>query len=217
MKQILKLTFYSLVLFFSFNLYAQKADSIDFKLQVERVSKDSTSSFFYHKLQEKIKNKPGEISVEDSFYLYYGQIFQDNHKPLSFVANPERLDFDRAIMNGNCKKAVELGEKILNRNPVDLTVLLHVSNCITRSGYVDTTHYYEQRLNNLLDAIFSTGDGNTMSSAIKIVNMEDDYVLKGVLGFFGGNEQLSFDNNHAYSVWSKGGHKLYFEDVMNIK
>jgi len=56
-----------------------------------------------------------------------------------------------------------------------------------------------------------------MKSAIKIVNMEDDYILKGVLGFLGGKENLGFENNSAYSIWEKKGQKLYFEDVMNDK
>jgi hypothetical protein len=133
------------------------------------------------------------------------------------MSNPERPDFDKAVMNGNCKKVLRLGITILERNPVDLTVLLHVCNCIREKEYIDTTNFYEQRFKNLLSAIFSTGDGKSKKTAIGIVNMEDDYVLKGVLGFLGGEEKLGFENNHAYSIWEKAGQKLYFEDIMNVK
>jgi len=206
-----------LTFLWSIELYSQSADSIDFKSSIMNITNDSTSKYYYPKLKDKIKKYPSEISTEDCYYLYYGQIFQKDYKPLSFKANPERADFDKAVMNGNCKKAFSLGISILNRNPVDLTVLLHACNCIKEENYTDTTYFLELRFKNLLDAIFSSGDGKSMKSAIKIVNMEDDYILKGVLGFLGGKENLGFENNRAYSIWEKNGQKLYFEDVMNVK
>jgi hypothetical protein len=78
---------------------------------------------------------------------------------------------------------------------------------------VDTTAYFEQRFKSLMDAIFSTGDGKTMQTAIKIVDVEDDYVVKGVMGFLGGEETHESDSLHSYSVWIKEGHKLYLEDL----
>jgi hypothetical protein len=212
-----KLTLLTCVLsiFLSTNINAQTKDSIELKAYVEKDTKDSSSIFYYPKLVEKVKNNPSQLSVEDCFYLYYGQIFQKGHQVLSFIANPERLDFDKAVMKGNCKKALELGTKILERNPLDLTVLLHVCNCIREKGLPDN-NYFELRFKNVLTAIFSTGDGSSMKNAIRIVSAEDDYVLKGVLGFFGGEEKMGFENNHAYSIWEKDSRKLYFEDVMHI-
>ena len=67
---------------------------------------------------------------------------------------------------------------------------------------------------NLLEAIFSTGDGKSLKTAIKIASIEDDYIIKGVLGFFGGNEIHDSEKGHAYSIWEKGKQKLYFEDVI---
>ena len=217
MKQTLRIIICIFLLFFSINLFSQTSDSTDFKVFIERIINDTSSYLYYPKLQEKVKNHPSEINTEDCFYLYYGQIFQENYQSLSFVANPERINFDRAVMNGNCKKVLGLGQTILARNPFDLTVLLHVCRCINEKKYSDTSFYYQQRYQQLLDAILSTGDGKSMRTAIKIVNMEDDYVLKGRLGFLGGVENLGFENNHAYSIWEKNGEKLYFEDVMTIK
>jgi hypothetical protein len=206
-----------LLLLFSINLFSQTSDSTDFKVFIQRIINDTSSYLYYPKLQEKIKNHPSEINTEDCFYLYYGQIFQENYQPLSFVANPERLNFDRAVMNGNCKKVLGLGQTILERNPFDLTVLVHVCHCINEKNILDTSFYYQQRFQQVLDAILSTGDGKSKKTAIKIVNMEDDYIIKGRLGFLGGEEKLGFENHHAYSIWEKNGTKLYLEDVMTEK
>lgn len=216
MRSKLTLLTFVLSIFLSTNMNAQSKDPIELKAYVEKDTKDSNSIFYYPKLVEKVKNNPSQLSVEDCFYLYYGQIFQKGHQVLSFIANPERLDFDKAIMKGNCKKSLELGTKILERNPLDLTVLLHVCNCIREKGLSDN-NYFELRFKNTLTAIFFTGDGSSMKNAIRIVCAEDDYVLKGVLGFFGGEEKMGFENNHAYSIWEKDSRKLYFEDVINVE
>ena len=213
--------FFFLFSFITLGVFAQENDSIDFASYMKSIVRDSTSQYFYPKLREKVKTNPADLTVEDCFYLYYGEIFQTNFTyksiggGLSFLRNPERANFDKAAMSGNCKKAIQLGKIMLDRNPVDLTVLLHTSVCIDKQKkYVDED-YIPQRFRNLLTAIFSTGDGKTKETAIKIVNMEDDYVLKGVLGFLGGEEKLLFDGNRSYSVWTKGKNVLYFEDIVN--
>lgn len=213
-----KLTLLTCVLsiFLSTNINSQTKDSVELKVYVEKAIKDSSSIFYYPRLLEKVKNQPSQLGVEDCFYLYYGQIFQKGHQVLSFIANPERLDFEKAVMKGNYKKTLELGSKILERNPFYLTVLLYVCNCIREKRLPDN-NFFELRLKNTLTAIFSTGDGSSMKNAIRIVSVEDDYVLKRVLGFLGGEEKLGFENNHAYSIWEKGSQKLYFEDVMTIE
>jgi hypothetical protein len=122
-------------------------------------------------------------------------------------------------MNGNCSKVIQLGKVMLDRNPVDLTVLLHTSVCVDKQKKNTDNDYIPQRFRNLLSAIFSTGDGKTKETAIKITSPEDDYVIKGVLGFIGGKETHMFDKSGAYtiaySIWEKGSEKLYFEDVIN--
>jgi len=213
----MKYLIFTLTILWSIGLYSQSADSIDFKSSIMRITNDATSIYYYPKLKDKIKNHPSEITTDDCYYLYYGQIFQKDYEPLSFVANPERPAFDKAVMNGNCGKILGLGISILNRNPVDLTVLLHVANCIKEEKQADTTSFFGQRFKNLLDAILLTGDGKAMKSAIRIVNMGDDYILKGVIGFLGGKENHAFESNRVYSIWEKNGQKLYFEDVMNVK
>jgi hypothetical protein len=199
----------------SINLYGQTSDSLDFKVYINKITNDSLSNYYYPRLLERVRNHPSEIGTTDCFYLYYGQIFQKTYKPFSHLEYPERQIFERAANNGNCKKVLELGNSLLDRNPVDLSLLLNVCNCSKEKKYSDTTYFFEQRLKCLLDAIFSTGDGKSMNTAIRIVGVEDDYILKGIIGFLGGIEKLDIKNNHAYSIWENNGQRIYFEDVMN--
>lgn len=198
----------------SINCHSQKNDTLDFKLNIEHTIKNTTSKFFYPTLKKHFNKQPSKINKEDSFFMYYGQLFVKNHLSMPIVINAERLNFDKAIMSGNCKNAIEFGLSVLEQNPVDLAVLLHVCNCIKDNGMADSTHYFEQRLNYLLEAIFSTGDGKSMKNAIKIVSMEDKYVLKGIIGFLGGKETIVSEDDHEYSIWKKKGQVLYFEDLI---
>ena len=69
----------------------------------------------------------------------------------------------------------------------------------------------------VLEVIFEIGDGKTKESAIKIANIEDDLILKGILGFKNGEESLESSNNKVFSVWENGDRKIYFEDSWNYK
>jgi len=196
------------------NIFSQTIDTLDFTTHIKIIIQDTTSEFYYPKLIEKLKNNPNKFTVGDCFFYYYGRIFQKGYKSISFLSNPERPSFDKAVMKRDSKKIIALGEKILNRNPVDLNVLLHVCISLKEKGNADTTYYYKQRYMNLLEAIISTGDGKSLMTAIKIADLEDDYIIKGVLGFFGGKETVKIDNHHAFSVWEKDGQYLYFEDIL---
>jgi len=200
--------FLSILILVSSNVLSQS-----FCEEIKSVVTDSTSQYFYPLLLEKVKNNPEKIDEADCYYLYYGQVFQSNFRPLGSIGYQERMDLEIAMRNESYNKVIRLGKILLERNPVDLTSLLYTAMCIDKKKKYIDNEYIAQRYSNLLSAIFFTGDGKTKETAIKIVCMEDDYVLKGVLGLLGGKEQLMFDNNKSYSVWVKNDKKIYFEDV----
>ncbi len=75
---------------------------------------------------------------------------------------------------------------------------------------------YNTLFTKLLDAIFSEGTGQSPETAIKVVDIEDEHILKGVLGFLGGTEGLYFNDNfpgRVFNVWNLGEQKLYFEEL----
>jgi len=149
--------------------------------------KDSSSSFYYPSLLNKVKNEPQELTIEDCMNLYYGQVFQKGDYSITLTI-PGRMEFDQLAQSGKCKKAVTLGYEILEDNPIELTTLLHTITCMNKNKIPDTEYFLDHRFRKVLDAILSTGDGKTLETAIKLVNLDDDYILKGILGFIGGDE-----------------------------
>ena len=187
----------------------------DFMHIVYYMVSNSASEYYYPKLENKVKNNKVEMTVEECYYLYYGRLFKPGQKALPILASKERRDFERALANDNKKAMIKLGIPLLESNPVDLTVLLHTCRCMHDKK--DERHEeYNIFLAKLLNAIFSEGDGQSPETAIKVIDIEDEHILKGVLGFLGGTEGLYAQKDlpgRIYNVWSKNGKKLYFEEL----
>ena len=200
--------------------FGQTADSTysvstDFKHIIFYAVSDSNSDYYYPKLEEKVKNSMSELTATECYYLYYGRLFKNEHKGLPFLASSERMDFDNALAKGNCNKIIKLGIPLLENNPVDLTVLLQTCKCMNDKKD-ERWEEYNTLFTKLLDAIFSEGTGQSPETAIKVVDIEDEHILKGVLGFIGGTEDLDLSENfpgRVFNVWSKGDQKLYFEEL----
>jgi hypothetical protein len=193
--------------------FSQTIDTINYNELVKKEVLDSSSIYYYPKLLNKIVQNPSVIKVTEVYYLYYGEIYQPGYRNLDYM-NDEYASFIRAVMSKNCKKASKLGFEIISKYPVQLTTLLHLNICLKDQDYPDSLNYVELRYRLLLDAILSTGDGKSMESAIRVTNIDDESVIKGVLGFLGGKTYLTVNNHHAYDVWEVGDKKLYFELVM---
>jgi len=211
-----RFAFFLLLFFIAQVALGQVNDINSFYSGIKKSVTDSTSQYFYPLLLKKVKNTPEKIDVMDCYYLYYGKLFQPNHKWLSYMDYPERRDFDIAAMKSNCGKVIQLGKIMLEKNPVYLTALLHTAICIDKQqNYIDKD-FFSQRYHHLLTAILITGDGKTKETAIKIVDIEDDYIIKGALRFLGGTEEIYTENSRAYSIWTKDKEKLFFEDLLNF-
>ena len=187
----------------------------DFTHIVYNMVNNPASAYYYPKLEDKVKNNKSEMTTEECYYLYFGRLFKNKHKGLPFLASSERMDFDKAIAKGNCNKIIKSGIPLLENNPVDLTVLFHTCKCM-KDKKDERWEEYNTLFTKLLDAIFSEGTGQSPETAIKIIDIEDEYIIKGVLGFVGGTEGLYMNENlpgRVFNVWSLGGQKLYFEEL----
>jgi len=210
MKNHIKITF--LFLFLSVALYSQTNDSIDFKGSIFMEINNSSSEFYYPKLQDKLRNKASELTTEDCYFLYYGRVFEKNFFCVKIIS-VDMIEFQDALMSKRLNKAIKLGLKLLEKDPFDLAVLFHTSVSMKESGYKDNTYFIDNRTKNLIKAILSTGAGNSKQNAIKIVLYDDIFVLKGIVGFLGGKESEITENKHVYRIWEKDGNKIYFEFV----
>lgn len=208
--------------------YGQEADSTitiipdstyevhtDFIHIIYYIVSDSTSEYYYPKLENKVKNNKVKMTAEECYYLYYGRLFKPGQKTLPILASKERMDFERAIATENKKAIINIGIPLLESNPVDLTVLMHVGRCLKERNDKRFEEYAWLYMK-LLEAIFSIGNGQTPETAFKVIDIEDEHILKGALGFIGGTESLYAREDlpgRIFTVWNRNGQKLYFEEL----
>ena len=216
----MKLIYFFVILITYFTFGQNVKDSIknnsnSFEDKIKQEIENNTSPYFYQKLLNKIKSEPEKINKEDIKYLYYGQIYKQE-TGLSFLDNPDEEDFRKAVYQNNCKKILKFGYQNLDKNPVQLTILVPICNCQIERKIIDKNKL-ENRLKMILETIFSTGDGKTIETAIKIANIEDDLVLNGILEFKDGKEKLGGSKDKIYSIWDNGKEKIYYEDSWNYK
>jgi hypothetical protein len=205
------------VLFFVDSIYSQDQDSLSFNDLIKKEVLDTSSVYYYPKLVWKINKKPTEITISEIFHLYYGQIFQPEYKFIAYMVDDDQVAFRKAVMKSNCSKAINSGIKVISKFPVELTTLLHLKNCMQDHKIEDTIYFISLKYGLLLNAILSTGDGKNFKSAIKVINEEDEYVIKGAIGFLGGKMHGSIIGHHAYDIWEVGDKKLYFETIINVE
>ncbi len=202
------------LLLIAFSVKAQTADSITYIDIVKTLVGDSGSVFFYPKLLQKVKEHPDDLTEVDVQYLYYGQVFNIGYtqRPLF---DPGRDILEQYMRSGRKKKVIEFGTGILQKHPVDLTSLLYVSMCLQDKGLPDTTYFFGNRYRMLLRSILSTGNGKSAETPISVIEIWDEFIIKGVLGYLGGTEGImpSGRKYGAVCVWDTPKGKIFFEEI----
>lgn len=206
-----------ILLIFIASTFSQEQNLPSFNNEIKSVVSDSSSIYYYPKLLKKVNQQPSELKITEIYYLYYGQIFQPDYNVFGYLMDNNQAVFRRAVMSYNYKKAISSGIKIISKFPVDLTTLLHLNICMEKKNVPDSTYFVNLRYHLLMEAILSTGNGKSKDLAIKVINIEDESVIKGAIGFLGGKTYIESTPNHAYDVWEVDNKKLYFELIINDK
>lgn len=184
---------------------------------VKQKVQDTSSEYFYPRLIDKFNSRPSSVTRDDYFYLYYGQIFENGNNGMGYMFMPGIAPFLKAVGKHDCKRVIKNGLPLLQLHPFDLTILVHTVLCMKETGYIDTAEHVVDRYELITSAILQTGDGRSLATAIKIVSIPDENIIKGKLGFLGGTDQLLFENDKVYNVWTKGESKIYFQELYRTK
>jgi tetratricopeptide (TPR) repeat protein len=149
--------------------YGQSLDLEKIRTEIN----DSTHQYFYPKLVAEFLTGPEYYSGEKSIYLYYGYMYSKYYKPLRY--SKEGNQFDKFLANERYKKAIEIGEKLLEQDPVALDLLLKLHVCYKSGNMPDEATNALKKAEVLIRAIKSAGD-----APYKVTSVNDEYVFMGV-------------------------------------
>jgi hypothetical protein len=191
------------------------------KIDLEQIKKEinaDKSPFFYGKLIGEFKAHPSALRSDSIKYqhLYYGKLYSDYYKKASEIKS-EYFKFMKLAGAKKYSKAIKLGEELLDKDPVNLTVLMNLIACYKNSeGSEEKSKKLETQAGILMKAIADYGDGKSKETTFKVIALGDEFTLLNYLGinlekYVRNSEKL--DSGTILDVWIKD--EKYKEDHRN--
>lgn len=146
---------------------------------------DIGSPYYFPVLMQRYLDGDTTLTSDDYRYLYFGYSFQDDYDP--YRTSPCADELDSLCRRGEyppetCAALLKCARRSLDNNPFDLRSMSAMVHANTLSGQADAAAFWRERLHRLLDAILSTGDGQSAETAWYVIAPEHAYDLLNTLG-----------------------------------
>lgn len=155
--------------------------------RVEAAIAVPSSPYFYPTLVEKYNKNDSTLTLEDYRYLYYGYAFSSNYEPYKSspyadsVANVILAD-RRIITAASSPKLIYYIGKILEKEPFNIEFLNMMSYVNGKMGDETSARIYSNKLNMVLQAVFSSGTGVVKENPWYILYRSDVMSIMSILG-----------------------------------
>jgi hypothetical protein len=182
---------------FVFSGYSQKLQAPNYD-EIEKNCSHPNSFYHFDKIFKKYQDGDSAMSIEEKRHLYYGFQFTDKYSPYGSgkFSDSLRKVFDQeGFTDAHAILAIRYCDSILDNDPFDLKTLNTAINLYNKQGNLERKALTQTKLNILLDAILSSGDGLTDNTAIYIIAVPHEYFIIKVLGFKAGGMQRLIGKN----------------------
>lgn len=166
-------------------LKAQEVEAPDYK-QIRAAISNQKGQNYYPTLMRRYLANDSTLTLEQVRNLYYGFALQEDFVPYQ-TQKKELYDIRRALTNsgGNprhCPEAIRISQMVLDDNPFDLLAISTMSFAFLQLQDSISFHLWDEKQTSLLDAIVSSGDGETKETAFHVINIEHEYEVLNRLG-----------------------------------
>lgn len=177
----------ALFIFILFSCCEAKAQGgIFLKPDYEAIKKDVLAdSAGYYVLLSRLEASDSTLSPANYRYLYYGYVYTKNYHPYWMFDKRDKLETYYRKRNLNKKdydKALALTSEALAQFPFDLQTLNYSIYIYDLKGDKATAKKLARRFYSTLNAILSTGNGETCETAFHVISTAHEYTI---LNFFG--------------------------------
>jgi hypothetical protein len=105
-----------------------------------------------------------------------------------------------ALQAGDFKSALQLAQKDLDGNYLDIDAHIVAMVAADKLGDAERTAHHRYVAKGILDSIFKSGDGKTPETAFKVIAVNEEYAVVRVLGFQPSEQALHHAGGHDYDV-----------------
>lgn len=166
-------------------VYAQEVDAPDYKLirtQIQNVKGPN----YYPTLMRRYMANDTTLSMEQYRALYYGFTLQEDFVPYQ-TEKKQLFDIRKSLNKSKgspklCPEAIQVSQTVLDDNPFDLLAISTISFAYLQLKDTVSYQLWNAKQNALLDAIISSGDGESKESAIHVIDIEHEYEVLNRLG-----------------------------------
>lgn len=207
---------FSLIFFISFSNAQQEIIGKPNYKKIKKNIEKKKSNFYYPKLMERFTAADTTMTIEEKRHLYYGYINEDNYSPYGRSSYGDSL---RAVLKKpnhseeDISKVKEFSESLLIEKPFDFNAMNYLLYAFETQK--DTINFNKtiDKVNILLDALFSSGDGKEKETAFYVIETSHEYFLLNVLGYeFGGMQSLIKHYDYLEVTENESGIEgLYFD------
>ena len=182
MKYILSIL---IILTAATSLFAQEMAAPDYK-RIRSDIQNSKGPNYYPTLMRRYMANDTTLSMEQYRALYYGYSLQEDFVPYQRASQrvfDVRHKFNQSKGNKKyCPEAIQVCQEAIDDNPFDLLAISTLSFAYLQLQDTVSYQLWTDKQNSLLDAIVSSGDGETMESAIHVISIEHEYEVISRLG-----------------------------------
>ena len=152
-----------------------------------RVSiQNSKGPNYYPSLMRRYVENDTTLTLEQYRALYYGYTLQEDFVPYK-QERTALFDIRRSLVETNgaqktCSEAINLSKSALEDNPFDLLAISTMSFAYRQLRDTVSYRLWNDKQDALLDAIVSSGDGESEESAIHVIDLEHEYEVLNRMG-----------------------------------
>ncbi len=228
MKYFLYTVIATLLLTLSLPTLAQKfvVKPVDFN-EIKTVTLDPNSKYYFPKLEREFERNETIMTLDDYRYLYYGYVFQEDYNPFRESPYSEMIDsiyFKKEFTRAECDTIEKYAELSLEDNIFDLQQMEFYIYTLKEKKKFARAAIRQYRLNNIIAAILSSGNG-TAESPWVVTSPAHEYYILNKLGYVATGHKPLENNIDFISVKKKNDKSpegFYFDaskiiEVVNTK
>lgn len=157
---------------------------VDFD-EIKAAIVDPKSKFYYPKLMKSFQSNDTTMSFEQYRYLYFGYVFSEDYSPLrqsEFSDKIESLYYKGSYTRAECDTIEKYAELSLDDNIFDLQQMEFYIYSLKEKRKHARASIRQYRLNHIMAAILSSGNG-TQESPWVVISAEHEYYIINKLGY----------------------------------
>lgn len=170
---------------FSPNAIAQEIEAPNYQ-QIRQSTNNSKSPNYYRHLMERYTSNDSTLTLQDYRNLYYGFTLREDFVPYQFEKD-QLFEVRRELVASRgakevSQRAIGIAELALEDNPFDIPAIAVMAISYLQLEDNEQYELWNAKQTGLLDAITSSGDGETPETAFHVISIEHEYEVLNRMG-----------------------------------